>query len=205
MQSAFRVFSKGVRMLKLISPARAQQILSRYDEWIRTVSARYGVPEALIKAILYQEMTQIDIADPIADLTARSGLFGKQDSSTGYAQIFGYVGLNAINFAVDRGIATYESLGVECDHALDPDNKSDVRLVWKMLHDNPKANIEIATLNLIAAADEVVGRVDFGSLTDDELKLVMTRYNSNVRRITSYGEQVFRFYEAFRDGREPTE
>lgn len=179
------------------------RVIAKHAEWIASVSERYQIPDALIKAILYQEITQMDLGDPLADLATRIGLFGRTDSSTGYAQIFGYVGLAAINFAVDHNLATYESLGVACDHRLDASNKDDVRLIWRKLHSDPQANIEIAALNLLAAADEVIGHFDLSNMSDDELKLVMTRYNANVRFVTDYGEQVFRHYEAFRDGRTP--
>ena len=182
-------------MVRLISPARARRILDRYAGWIDAVSARYGVPSRLIRAILFQEMTTIDLMDPLADLAVLVGVSGKKDSSTGYAQIFGYVGLNAVNFAVDRGLATYESLGVRSDHRLNPDDPADVRAVWKLLRRDPRANIEIATLNLLMAAQDMIGRLDFDSFTDDELKLVMTRYNADVKHITPYGEQVFAYYE----------
>ena len=187
-------------MFKPFSPTRAKRTLERYESWIQTVSTRYGVPEAVVKAILYQEMVQIDLVDYAADLAVGSGFFKKKDSSTGYAQIYGYVGLNAANFAVDHGLATYESLGIESDHRLDTNNLADVRLVWKKLHKNKEANIELATLNLLAAAYEVVGHGDFDRMSDEELKLVMTRYNADARHVTEYGERAFATYEAFLNG-----
>lgn len=184
-------------MIKLFSDKRARRVLEREGDWIATVSNRYNVPRAVIEAMLYQEMTMSNALDPLADLVARLGFLPKKDSSTGYAQIFGYVGVNAINFAVDRGLATYESLGIDADHRLDPDNRKDVRLVWKKLHHDPHANIEIATLNLLAAADEMTGSTDFASFTPDELKLVFTRYNANVKHVTAYGEKAYRYYQMF--------
>lgn len=184
-------------MVHLISPGRANRILQRYSDWIDAVAARYGVPAAVIRAILYQEMTMIDLADPVVDLMVWSGVFRKKDSSTGYAQIFGYVGLNAVNFAVDRGMATYESLGITSDHRLDAGVARDVRLVWKKLWLDQKANIEIAALNLLMAADEMTGRIDFDGYLPDELKLVFTRYNADTRHITPYGERAYRRYLGF--------
>lgn len=190
-------------MIRLFSDKKARELIEREGDWIATVSERYGVPCAVIQAMLFQEMTMSDALDPFADFVAWLGVFPKKDSSTGFAQIFGYVGLNAVNFAIDRGLATYESLDFDVDHRLDPDNRKDVRMMWKKLHHDPKANIEIATLNLLAAADEVVGRIDFDSFTPDELKLVFSRYNANVRHITAYGEKAYRHYEAFQSGLEP--
>lgn len=183
-----------IAMVRLIRAARARRILGRYSGWIEAVSARYGVPSALIRAILFQEMTTMDLLDPLADLAVRCGVPWKKDSSTGYAQIFGYVGLNAVNFAVERGLATYGSLGITTDHRLDRDNHNDVRAIWKLLNRDPRANIEIAAINMLVAAEEMVGSTDFDSFTDEELKLVMTRYNAGVKHVTPYGEQVFRYY-----------
>ena len=181
----------------LISERKAYRILDDLDGWIDTVAQRYGVPSAVIKAILFQEMTSIDHLDPLVDLVVLTGLTRKKDSSTGYAQIFGYVGLNAINYAVDRGLATYESLGIRTDHRLDPENRRDVKQVWLLLHRNRKANIEIAALNLLCAAEEMTGRTDFESFSEDELKLVLTRYNANVTHVTSYGERAYARYLEF--------
>ena len=189
-------------MIRLFSDKKARAVLERESDWIATVSQRYNVPKAAIKAMLLQEMTMSDALDPFADFVAWLGFLPKKDSSTGYAQIFGYVGLNAVNYAVDHGLATYESLGIDVDHRLDPDNRKDVRLIWKKLHHDPHANIEIATLNLLAAADEMVGNTDFDSFTPDELKLVFTRYNANVKHITAYGEKAYRYYEMFQSGQE---
>ena len=136
-------------MLKLISPRRAEKILKTQSEWIRTVAARYGVPAAVIRAILYQEMIEIDLMDMLADLAVWSNLTAKKDSSTGYAQIFGRVGLNAVNFAADRGLTDYAALGIGSDHRLESTSREDVRLVWKLLHRDVRANIEIAALNLL--------------------------------------------------------
>ena len=184
-------------MMRLYSPARASKILGRHAAWIQTVSQRYGIPQALIKAILFQEMTMIDLMDPLADLAVRTGIFKKKDSSTGYGQVFGRTGVIAVNYAVDHGLETYESLGVCTDHRLDEENLQDVRLVWRLLNGNPEANIQICALNLLVAADEVVGRTDFESFSDEEYKLVCTRYNANRRQVTPYGERAFRRFRAF--------
>ena len=184
-------------MIKLINPGKAEGIVERYDAWIGQVAERYQVPAALIKSILYQEMTQIDLMDPVADIAVQIAPRYSRDSSTGYAQVFGRVGLVAVNFAVDRGLATYESLGISCDHRLDEASRRDVRKVWRKLHEDPKANIEIAALNLLVIADELVGRLDFDTFSDDEIKLVLSRYNANTNQVTSYGEQAFQHYKRY--------
>ena len=184
-------------MKGLISEKRAEKIINKYDEWISSVAERYKMPSAAIKAILYKEMTMTDLMDVLADAAVWTGLFSKKDSSTGYAQIFGAVGLDAVNYAVDRGLSDCESLGIRCDHRLDRSNIKDVRLVWRVLRFNRHANIEIASLNILSAAEEMTGRSDLADLTDEELKLTFTRYNANTRHITPYGEDVFRHYKRY--------
>ncbi|MBO5998850.1 MAG: hypothetical protein J6P87_04100 [Lachnospiraceae bacterium] len=182
-------------MLKLISQRRAIKILNRYDAWIKEVSGKYSVPSTVIKAVLYKEMTGIDILDPLADLAVLSGLFHKKDSSVGYAQIFGRTAIRAINFAAARGIIDYASLGLPSGRIPDPDNEKDIRSMWKYLRKNRYANIEAAALNLLSCAQEMTGRIDFTGFSDDELKLVLTRYNADTDHITAYGEEVFRLMQ----------
>ncbi len=176
---------------KTISPRRAEKILKKYDPWIDEVAGRYAVPPELIRAILFKEMTGTDIMDLAADLAVRTGLFRKKDSSTGFGQIFGYVGLNAVNFAVDRGLTDYKSLGLPEGRRLDPRKIADVRTVWRLLNRDPRANIEISALNLLCAAEEMTGRIDFANYTSEETKLILTRYNANIKHVSPYGEEVY--------------
>ncbi len=184
-------------MIRTITPERAREILGEYASWIEEVSRRYGVPAAMIRAILYKEMTESDILDPLADLVVRTGLTSRKDSSTGYAQIFGVTGLRAVEYAVDRGLSTYESLGIETDHRLRDTDEEDIRLIWNRLHDDPCFNIEAAALNLLCCAEENAGRTDFSSFTEEEWKRVLTRYNANTAGITAYGEDTYRLMRDF--------
>lgn len=207
-------------MLKLYSPEKARRMIARENRWIETLSRRYPLPAACIKAILYKELIEMDILDPPADwaietywlryalrrrLKARGiirsaepllrrGFFGKRDSSTGYGQIFAYVAINAINFALSRGLADCESLGISAHHRLSPTDPDDLCAIWRRLHRNIHFNIEASALNLLAAAEEMTGRIDFPHYTDDELMLVFTRYNADVKHITGYGRDVYRHY-----------
>ena len=209
-------------MLKLYSKQAVERIIARYGGVIDRISGTCGLPPACLKAVLLQEIPEIDLMDAAADLTVRFNWFryrlgrrlrgsrtraggappgrrgpGRLDSSTGYAQIFGFVGLEAANFAVDRGLTTYAALGIGTDHRLDRADPEDLCLVWHLLHRDREANLTLAAWNLIAAAEEMTGRIDFPNYTEEELKRILTRYNANVRRITPYGEAAFRHYLAF--------
>ena len=182
-------------MLRLYTPARVERIIDKYDPKIREICGRYGLPPAVLKAVLYTEMIRLDLLDIAADAAVRMGAFFKKDSSTGYAQIFGYVALNAANFAADRGLASYASLGLEENgRRLDPKNPADVWKVWQKIHKDPAANLEFAALNLLSCAEEMTGRIDFCSVTPGELKLILSRYNGRVKQITDYGEEAYGHY-----------
>lgn len=207
-------------MLKLYSKKKARKIIDAYGDWINHVSETYSIPGAYIKAILYKEIIEIDLLDPLADLAVKTywaryglrkrlyqkglvkqaeprfrwGILGKRDSSTGYAQIFAYVAINAANFGLDRGIATYDLLGIRSDHRLSGGNLDDLRMMWRLLSKDRKANIALFSLNLISAAEEMNGHIDFDRYSEEEVKRTFTRYNANVRHITKYGEETYRYY-----------
>ena len=185
-------------MIKLFSHKKTEKLISECAGYIEEASVRYGVPASMIRAILYREMTEIDLVDVLADLAVylAPGLV-KKDSSTGYAQIYGYVGLNALNLAVDRGLTTYEEHGIRSVHRLDPKDPADVRKVWLLLSRDRKENIAFAAMNLLSCALEMTGGTDFNACTEEELCLILTRYNANVRHVTKYGEDTLRYMQRY--------
>ncbi len=184
-------------MLKLITPERAREILEKYKGTIEEVSRKYGVPAAAIRAILYKEMTEMDIMDPAVDLVVSTQLTGRKDSSTGYGQIFGRTGLRAVEYAVEHGLVTYDTLGITTDHRLREQDPADIRLIWNKLNKEPEFNIEVTALNLLTCAEEMTGRTDFASFSEEEMKRALTRYNANTDTITAYGEDAYRLMCAF--------
>ncbi len=192
-----------MKVPKRYSPDFIDRELERLSEYIDAAAEKYAIPSSVIKAILKKEMTEMDLLDPVADLAVKLGIAGKKDSSVGYAQIFGRVGLNAANYGVDHGLATYESLGIDADRRLDPQDPKDVRLVWQLLLDDPRINIELAALNLLAAAEEVVGKTEFELFSEEEIKKVLSRYNANVRTVTPYGEDAYRLAQEYKTEQAP--
>ena len=198
-------------MLKLYSKKKVKRLLAGYADRIEQVSARSGVPAACIRAVLSQEMGDIDLMDPVADLSVRfywlrwrlrggrtprllRGALGKKDSSTGYGQIFAYVAIRALNFAASRGLPAYDWLGLSEERPLRPDRDEDLQWMWYRLHRDQEANILLSALNLLSAAEEMTGRRDFKSFSPEQLQLTFTRYNANVRQVTAYGKKVFALY-----------
>jgi len=210
-------------MLKLYSPKKAERIVDKYGDWIETISRRYAVPAACVKAVLRKEIAEIDLFDPAVDLLVRlnwlryrlrrfffrnrpaqrSGRVPKDrhDSSTGYAQIFGYVAIDAANYAMERGLE--DAAGLSLPDGCHPDryHADDLCSMWHRLAGDAKYNIRMGALNLIAAAEEMNGHTDFSRYTPEEFQRAFTRYNANTRSITNYGREVYGYYCKYRDAR----
>ena len=215
-------------MLRLYSPKRAEARIARKAGTVEELASRYPLPAAVLRAVLYKELTEIDVLDLAADFAVgfywqrwlfgkklqrlgllrreppllRRGVFGKHDSSTGDAQIFAKVAINACNFALDRGLTTPERLGLSPDRRPDPEWAEDLRAFWVRLHRDPAFDLETAALNLLSAGEEMTGRLDFPGYTPEELKLVLTRYNANTKQITPYGEAAYEACLRYREKEE---
>ena len=192
-------------MIRLYGRRKTEQILADCRDQIESLEARFGVPSAAMLAILRQELPQIDLMDLLADqavllhwsmarLLGHPPRRGKQDSSTGYAQVFAATAINSINFAADAGITDYKSLGLLTDHRLSRENPADLRMIWLMLHRDRNFNLLCAALTLLSAAREMTGRIDFAGYTSEEWQLIFTRYNANTHQITPYGREAYRHY-----------
>ena len=201
--------------MKLYSPNRAERILRSLDSDIEEICSMVHLPSAVLKAVLYKEITDIDFFDPLADAIVafnwqrisllnhlpdlednqnKSGFFRKFDSSTGYGQIFARTAILAIRFATTHGIITTETLGLGMGQTFSPDSPADVFEIWKKLHRERSFNLACSALNLLFAAWEMNGRITFENFSPDELKRTFTRYNANVRQITPYGEVTYQYY-----------
>lgn len=203
-------------MLKLYGPRAAERIIRRLAAPIRALEARYALPAPVLQAVLYQEITQIDALDPLADLAVQlnwlrlallarltgrplrlpqgRGPFHKLDSSTGFAQIFAAVGIDAMNFALDRGLTAPERLGLSPGRRPRREDPLDLRRTWRRLHRDPGFNLELAALNLLAAAEEKTGRIAFASYSPEELQRVFTRYNGTAPGVSAYGRAAYGHY-----------
>ena len=188
-------------MIKLYSLKKTEKIINEMEPAIRRASGDYHVPEAFIKAILYREIKEIDLADAGVDMIVKSQVLSKllhrRDSSTGYAQIYGFVAVNALKFAEEQGLEKAENLGFPPANELSPKNTEDVRKMWLKLHQDPEFNLRLAVLNMASAAYEMTGSLDFSAFSDDDLKRVFSRYNANTKEINAYGKEVFGYYQRY--------
>ena len=202
-------------MIRLYSRRRAEQAIERETPFIRETAKKYGVPVSWIKGILLKEMTELNLMDLLADLAVRfyyfryhlfgcepksKGAFlGKNDSSTGWGQIYAFCAIDSLNFAADRGIARYEDFGLNPDRRLDKARPDDRWLIWKRLHGDRHFNIEMCALTLRSCAEERTGKQASPDFSPEEIKQTFTRYNGNVPHITRYAEQAYQFYQEYQE------
>lgn len=195
-------------MIRRYSNRRVRRILDDNSALIESICASCRLPPACLRAILLMELPEISLSDTLADLLVslnwqRYSRFGnfvldrhtrnplhKFDSSTGYGQIFAQVAIEAILFAESEGIPVL--LGIPGE--LFPFNPDDLKRVWSRLHRDRVFNLSCAALNLIHAAFQMTGRIDFEGCSEEEKKLIFSRYNGNVRKITPYGERAYQRY-----------
>ena len=194
--------------MKLYTPEKADRIIQDNAALIESVCASCRIPPSFLKAVLCMEIPEIDISDIIADKLVtfnwfRYSLFHiytpqrhtrnplhKFDSSTGYGQIFSRVAIEALLFARGKGIPA----GAVISGDLSTDNPDDLRRIWLRLHHDKAFNLTCSALNLVHAAYQMTGRIEFGGYTPDEIRLIFSRYNGNVKHITAYGEKAYACY-----------
>ncbi len=202
-------------MIRLYSRRRAEQAIERETPFIRETAEKYGVPVSWIKGILLQEMTELNMIDPLADLAvqfyyfryhlfgrvpkSKGAFLGKNDSSTGWGQIYAFCAIDSLNFAAERGIARYEDFGLNPDRRLDKAEPDDRWLIWKRLHRDRHFNIEMCALTLRSCAEERTGKQASPNFSPEEIKQTFTRYNGNVPHISNYAEQAYRFYQEYQE------
>ncbi len=195
-------------MIKRYSTEKAREIVRKDTDLIDGICFSCGLPPSWLKAVLMMELPEIDLFDLAADAvvglnwlryacTRRFSMdrhtrnpLRKFDSSTGYGQIFAQVAIEAILFAREHGLRDLPGI-LEEMFPLNPDN---LRSVWFRLHRDKTFNLSCSALNLLSAAWEMTGRLDFGSFTEEEKKLIFSRYYSSAKKITEYGERAYRYY-----------
>ena len=202
-------------MVKQLGYKRAGKIIEQNNALIQSICSAYHVPPAYLKAVLWMELPEINLFDVMADVIVGLNWFRyshggrfimdrhthnplkKFDSSTGYSQIFSQVAIEAIIFAKEQGYPSY--LGVPDD--LSPTSPSNLCTVWSRLHRDRIFNLSCATLNIVHAAFQMTGRIDFENYDTDEIKMIFSRYNGNSHRISAYGERAYAYYSQCLDSK----
>lgn len=126
------------------------------------------------------ELRKLNPLDPLADDAVRAGL--KDDSSTGWGQIFAWVTIEARNYCIQQGIINGAPL-----------DSSDKRGVWDLLQD-PHYNIMTAAYLTIYNAHQL--GISRPSLTTGQAdtQALLARYNGTGDAAQQYGRELIGLY-----------
>lgn len=150
-------------------------------DWLFTSLARQlKLRKALIQAPVLWELRKLNPLDFVADEAVEHGL--KDDSSTGWGQIFAWVTIEARNYCMQQGIINGTPL-----------TDSDVRAVWDDLQD-PTYNIRSVTyLTLYNSHQLGIARPSLTTSLADTQAL-LARYNGTGDDAEQYGRELIGLY-----------
>lgn len=157
----------------------ALKLVLEHEEAIHAASEKYGVEEAMIQAVLFQEIRFYGIDDPVADWLAQAS--GRYDSSTGLGQVRAATAIDAYNWMYD----THYDLSDE----------RDLESFWKKLQDD-SCNIDIVALQLHRL--EVKYQLQ-GNTTGEQLQEIFAGYNGGGGWAERYGQVVYQYHCAFQE------
>ncbi|MEU1789486.1 glycoside hydrolase domain-containing protein [Streptomyces sparsogenes] len=150
-------------------------------DWLFTNLARtLKLRKALIQAPVLWELRKLNPLDALADEAVKNGL--KEDSSTGWGQIFAWVAIEARNYCMQQGIIN----GV-------PLTSDDKRAVWNNLQEFEYNIPSVAYLTIYNAHQLGIARPTLTTSQADTQKL-LARYNGTDGRAEQYGRELIGLY-----------
>ncbi|MYZ33983.1 MULTISPECIES: glycoside hydrolase domain-containing protein [unclassified Streptomyces] len=163
-----------------ISTTKAYDLVLSADWLFTSLARQLKLRKALIQAPVLWELRKYNPLDLVADTAVRNGL--KDDSSTGWGQIFAWVTIEARNYCIGQSIINGTPL-----------TTSDLRTVWDDLQD-PTYNIRsVAYLTLYNAHQLGTARPSLTTSLSDTQAL-LARYNGTGDAAQQYGRELIGLY-----------
>ncbi|WP_030924384.1 glycoside hydrolase domain-containing protein [Streptomyces sp. NRRL B-24720] len=163
-----------------ISTTKAFELVLSADWLFTSLARQLKLRKALIQAPVLWELRKLNPLDFVADEAVEHGL--KDDSSTGWGQIFAWVTIEARNYCMQQGIINGSPL-----------TDSDVRAVWDDLQD-PTYNIRsVAYLTLYNSHQLGIARPSLTTSLADTQAL-LARYNGTGDDAEQYGRELVGLY-----------
>lgn len=163
-----------------ISTTKAFELVLSADWLFTSLARQLKLRKALIQAPVLWELRKLNPLDFVADEAVQHGL--KDDSSTGWGQIFAWVTIDARNYCMQQGIINGTPL-----------TDSDVRSVWDDLQD-PTYNIRsVAYLTLYNSYQLGIARPSLTTSLADSQAL-LARYNGTGDDAEQYGRELIGLY-----------
>ncbi|MBP9484559.1 MAG: hypothetical protein KBF19_07245 [Negativicutes bacterium] len=168
---------------------QATDAIAKYTDAITRESSATGVPENLIRAILFREQIFYSVVDATDQSRVRIGL--SASASVGLAQIFPETAYWAERVIVNGAPAT--ELQKEYEAKI---MGSQMRKVLLQKLENNEENIHYAALILAAEAKKL--EIDLSTATEWQLQQVLAAYNGSGQEAQRYGVETFEYYNAYR-------
>ncbi|EOO95428.1 glycoside hydrolase domain-containing protein, partial [Bacillus cereus] len=213
-------FLTGLKALR--KPEEAIDIIVKHDKLLTNLSQTYSMRKAMIQAVLFRELFCYGVDDPIAD-TAVQIYFTykddyekwdklpdsvkavtpppialpvmKEDSSTGFGQIFAFTAIDSINYAVNIKLIS--------EKIYDTSNWKDMKYIWYKLKDDEEFNLKTGPLVLIRAANLVGLNNNYYDYDENQIKKALARYNGPGDKAVEYGKAAYKLYLAFERYNQP--
>ncbi len=172
---------KDVVTYNMITTTKAVEGVMALD-WLFTNLARtLKLRKALIQAPVLWELRKLNPLDVVADEAVKKGL--RDDSSTGWGQIFAWVTIQARNYCMQQGIINGTPL-----------TSADTRKVWDALQDPPYNIRSVAYLTIYNAQQIGIARPSLTTSRADTQAL-LARYNGTGDAAAQYGRELLGLYD----------
>lgn len=169
-------------------PIESVNIVLDYDGLITRMARKLQMRKSFIQTAIAWEASAENILDVAQDLLVINGEVS--DSSTGVGQIFGWVAINARNWAIQQGYLN--------DTIRDSNNQNDVSEIWHKLYNDRAFNIETCAYVLKWGAVVEKGySSNMLNYTESQIKGTIARYNGTNDDAVEYGERNYAIYQAF--------
>ncbi|MEU0131026.1 MULTISPECIES: glycoside hydrolase domain-containing protein [unclassified Streptomyces] len=163
-----------------ISTTKAFELVLSADWLFTSLARQLKLRKALIQAPVLWELRKLNPLDFAADEAVKLGV--KDDSSTGWGQIFAWVTIEARNYCMQQGIINGTPL-----------TGSDTRTVWDNLQD-PLYNIRsVSYLTIYNAHQLGISRPGLSTSATDTQAL-LARYNGTGEDAAKYGRELKGLY-----------
>lgn len=173
------------------------------DARVTSICQKYNIRKALLQSVYLWEYAVEGLDDIASDSAVKASHAFRlnpllpepkeliYDCSTGPCQIFAWVAIDAINYAISKGLYSGTKYNKE--------NNDHLYTVWNKLQ-NINFCIEICALVLLHAASMVgvsVSKNDNYTFTTAENKKIISRYNGIGDEAKAYGERNYKTYTVF--------
>ncbi|GAA1020578.1 hypothetical protein Aple_078710 [Acrocarpospora pleiomorpha] len=186
------IFDRDNATLGFNTTTESLDITLTHDGLITRLARQLKMRKALIQCPILWEIRKLNLLDGVADEMVRNyynnGVLGRNDCSTGLAQIFAATAISARNHAIEQGIISGTVLG--------PANEPDLWSVWQRLQD-PNYNISaVGYVHIWSAADIGVSRPGL-STSEDHTRRILARFNGTGPDADQYGHELLGLYKVF--------